>query len=181
MLPAMQVLAKLEKPRQVGPGRWVARCPAHPDRQPSLSVKEAPDGRVLVYCFAGCPTQAVLAALGLEWCDLFPDGDWRPRPRTNEARQEAARRQAEAILERRWQELVNDTALRLAGLIQRAGALLERGGWRLAIEGEGPAAELAAELAHQLSYCEWLFDQINRREPLPEAVKAAKEVIRKWA
>jgi len=75
---------------------------------------------------------------------------------------------------------VNDTALRLAGLIQRAGTILERGGWRLAIEGEGPATEFVARLAHQLPYWEWLFDQINRREPLPEAVKAAREVIGQW-
>jgi hypothetical protein len=70
---AQRLLAKLRNPRQVGPSRWMAKCPAHPDHNPSLSIKEAPDGRVLLHCFAGCPTEAVLAALGLGWSDLFPE------------------------------------------------------------------------------------------------------------
>jgi hypothetical protein len=40
---------------------WMARCPAHDDRTPSLSIKEA-DGLVLVHCHAGCSQQAVIAA-----------------------------------------------------------------------------------------------------------------------
>jgi hypothetical protein len=50
------------------------QCPAHEDAQPSLSVTEKPDGRVLLHCQAGCEPEAVLAALGLGWVDLFPDG-----------------------------------------------------------------------------------------------------------
>ena len=42
---------------------WVARCPAHEDKMPSLSVTEGADGRVLVHCHAGCPQEAVVAAL----------------------------------------------------------------------------------------------------------------------
>lgn len=49
-------------------GMW--QCPAHDDGNPSLSVKGAAD-RVLIYCHAGCSTPAVLAALGLRFCDLF--------------------------------------------------------------------------------------------------------------
>jgi putative DNA primase/helicase len=41
---------------------WMARCPAHDDREPSLSIKDA-DGRVLVHCHAGCDQQRVVAAL----------------------------------------------------------------------------------------------------------------------
>ncbi len=51
---------------------YLARCPAHHDRAPSLSISEGKDGRVLLHCWAGCQTQAVLAALGLSWGDLFP-------------------------------------------------------------------------------------------------------------
>ena len=51
---------------------YLARCPAHDDRHPSLSIAEGEDGRILVYCRAGCETQAVLAALGLRLVDLFP-------------------------------------------------------------------------------------------------------------
>jgi hypothetical protein len=61
-----------------GPGRRVGaglifRCPVHEDRRPSLGVKEAADGRLLVRCYAGCETADVLAALGLSWRDLFAD------------------------------------------------------------------------------------------------------------
>ena len=41
---------------------WVARCPAHHDRTPSLSIREI-DGKVLVHCQAGCPQDAVLHVL----------------------------------------------------------------------------------------------------------------------
>jgi hypothetical protein len=70
--PARRVVERLERVRVTGPGRWMARCPAHADRNPSLSLREAPDGRVLVKCHAGCRTEAVVAALGLEMTDLFP-------------------------------------------------------------------------------------------------------------
>lgn len=46
-------------------------CPAHDDRNPSLSVSEADDGRVLLHCFAGCRTEDVLDALGMGEADLF--------------------------------------------------------------------------------------------------------------
>jgi hypothetical protein len=65
------LLAKLSGVRGRN-GSWSARCPAHEDRSPSLSVKELPDGRILMHCFGGCGTDAVLGALGLEMGDLFP-------------------------------------------------------------------------------------------------------------
>lgn len=48
-----------------------ARCPAHEDRQASLSVRGGDDGRTVIKCHAGCDTAAVLAAVGLEVSDLF--------------------------------------------------------------------------------------------------------------
>jgi hypothetical protein len=47
-------------------------CPAHDDHNPSLSIREDSDGKVLVYCFAGCDTSKVLAAVGLTVKDLSP-------------------------------------------------------------------------------------------------------------
>lgn len=47
--------------RKSGAG-WMARCPAHKDRSPSLSLRDA-DGRVLIYCFSGCEQARVIAAL----------------------------------------------------------------------------------------------------------------------
>lgn len=54
-------------------GSWTAQCPAHDDRSPSLAVRELDDGRVLLHCFGGCETAAVLASVGMDMSDLFPD------------------------------------------------------------------------------------------------------------
>lgn len=51
---------------------WQARCPAHDDDRPSLSVKAGDDGKVLFRCHAGCGFADVLEALKLEPRDLFP-------------------------------------------------------------------------------------------------------------
>lgn len=52
---------------------YLARCPAHVDRTPSLSIGEGDDGCVLVKCHAGCELDDILAALDLEARDLFAD------------------------------------------------------------------------------------------------------------
>lgn len=54
-------------------GRFMARCPAHEDRNPSLSVGHGHDGRVVLHCFAGCTVPAIVAAVGRRIPDLFPD------------------------------------------------------------------------------------------------------------
>lgn len=69
---AETLIARLEGIRQTGPGRWVARCPAHADKSPSLSIRELDDGRVLIFDFAGCGAADIVAALGLTLSDLFP-------------------------------------------------------------------------------------------------------------
>ena len=74
------LLGRLEGVRPAGPHSWVARCPAHDDRDPSLSVS-VKDGRVLLHCFAGCGPDEVLGAVGLTWKDLrTPDWAWSPLP-----------------------------------------------------------------------------------------------------
>lgn len=57
-------------------GGWLAHCPAHEDRKPSLYVSEGGDGRALVLCRAGCPVGDVLAQIDLTLRDLFPDRRW---------------------------------------------------------------------------------------------------------
>ena len=64
------VLSHLEGVKSTRNG-FNARCPAHPDKTPSLSVKEGDDGRVLLHCFAGCTTEAVVTSIGLNMTDLF--------------------------------------------------------------------------------------------------------------
>lgn len=67
-------LARLEGVRRTGQGRWIAKCPSHEDRSPSLSVRECDDGRTLLCCFAGCEAGEVAGALGFTLRDLFPAG-----------------------------------------------------------------------------------------------------------
>lgn len=52
---------------------FTCRCPSHKDRSPSLVIGIGDDGRVLLHCHAGCSTEAVVEALGLEQRDLFPE------------------------------------------------------------------------------------------------------------
>lgn len=69
---AESLLSRLERVKRTGSGRWIARCPAHDDRGPSLSIRELDDGRILIHCFAGCSADSILSAAGLNFCDLFP-------------------------------------------------------------------------------------------------------------
>jgi hypothetical protein len=55
-------IAKSLGARQMG-GGWTARCPAHEDRNPSLSIRSGEGGKVLVHCHAGCDQQSVIDAL----------------------------------------------------------------------------------------------------------------------
>jgi hypothetical protein len=60
------------EPRKAGDG-WACRCPAHDDRNPSLSIHAGDDGGVVWRCHAGCDQPAVIAALGLTFRDLMPE------------------------------------------------------------------------------------------------------------
>lgn len=92
------ILQHLDKVKKRGKG-YQARCPAHDDGGPSLSLSEGDDGRVLVHCHAGCATAAVMAAIGLTMADLFPPSGkpTRSQPVTGVSRREL---QAAADFER---------------------------------------------------------------------------------
>lgn len=70
-----QVISRLQEhgcnPRRLSLNEWRALCPAHEDHEPSLSIRETADGKVLFHCHAKCATEVVLQKLGLEWSDLF--------------------------------------------------------------------------------------------------------------
>ena len=51
------LLERLERVTQT-PSGWMARCPGHEDRHPSLSIREGDDGRILIHCHAGCTPDA---------------------------------------------------------------------------------------------------------------------------
>jgi DNA primase len=71
-----ELLQRLEGVRGKGP-QWLARCPAHEDKGPSLSIGQHRSGGILLHCFAGCETPDVCAALGIALHDLFPPDDYR--------------------------------------------------------------------------------------------------------
>jgi AAA domain len=51
---------------------WVACCPAHYDREPSLSIGLGDEGQVLLNCFAGCSLDRIVEAMGITVAELFP-------------------------------------------------------------------------------------------------------------
>jgi hypothetical protein len=67
-----ELLSRLTKVKKTGTDKWQACCPAHEDRSPSMSIKDA-DGTILLHCFAGCPVDDICGAIGVEMTDLFPD------------------------------------------------------------------------------------------------------------
>ena len=70
MITASEMAARLNA-KQTASG-WLARCPAHDDRNASLSIAEGQDGRVLLKCHAGCTFEQITAAAGVKQADLFP-------------------------------------------------------------------------------------------------------------
>ena len=85
------ILSSLKKVRKMGADRWMACCPAHADKSPSLSIRETSDGRVLLHCWTGCGANEILDALGLTFDDLFPERltDHAPRERQPFSHREA--------------------------------------------------------------------------------------------
>lgn len=87
MTPAEKFLSRVEGVKQTGPGRWIFRVPTRKDKRPSGSARELEDGRLLIHDFAGDSVPEIIAAIGLEMSDLFPEkitatkqGERRPFP-----------------------------------------------------------------------------------------------------
>lgn len=95
--PLENILERLQGVRRSGKG-FIARCPGHQDRHPSLNIAEGRDGRVLLHCFVGCEPEAIVNAVGLRLTDLFADAPFHhfPPPR----RHPVPRRVAQALLGR---------------------------------------------------------------------------------
>jgi hypothetical protein len=95
---------------------YIARCPAHDDRTPSLSLCDASDGMVLVHCHTGCSQEAVLDALRSK--GLWPERSerrWLTHAEWQEQRRYAAEMRERIRASRYW-------ALAIAPLLE---ALLE--------------------------------------------------------
>lgn len=68
-----KLLSRLQRVKRTGPGRWIASSPTREDRHPSLAIRELDDGRILVHDFGGDDVASIMAAVGLDLADLFPD------------------------------------------------------------------------------------------------------------
>ncbi len=78
-IPIENLLSRLEGLKKTGQDQWIARCPGHEDRSPSLAIKEA-DDRILLKCFAGCSAYEVVNSIELEITDLFPPQETSNEP-----------------------------------------------------------------------------------------------------
>lgn len=76
-----ELLPRLKKVSKSGNG-YTALCPAHNDHNPSLSISESKDGKILLKCHTGCSCADVCEALGIKEKDLFPDNktEYRQKP-----------------------------------------------------------------------------------------------------
>ena len=73
-------LGYFEKSYRSGKDEYQCLCPAHNDKTASLSIKNLPDERILIHCFAGCAANDILGAVGLTFDDIVPKrlGDFKP-------------------------------------------------------------------------------------------------------
>jgi putative DNA primase/helicase len=76
---AVQYAARYERIfgalRNVRPNKtgWMACCPAHDDRNPSLSLRLGNNGDLLARCHAGCTFASIAAGLGISETEFFMD------------------------------------------------------------------------------------------------------------
>ncbi len=77
LLPLETLLTRLTGVRKSLRG-WIACCPAHDDRKPSLSIGLGQEGHILLTCFAGCTLERIVEAVGLSMADLFADARSSP-------------------------------------------------------------------------------------------------------
>jgi len=166
--PIERVLPRLQRVREVGPGRWIACCPAHNDRSPSLAIREAEGGKVLLRCWAGCPTAEVLAVLGLTWQDLFPEGSRHTRvPRE-------CKPSSEEITIRKIADRFDRACIHAH---RRLSVFFRVVGWIFATYGLNVTQE-EAEWIRDLAYMEVVLDWLLSAEP--EVRLAGLRAAQRW-
>lgn len=97
--PIERLLPRLDLVKPMGDARWLARCPSHVDKRPSLNVRELDDGTLLLKCRSGCGAGEIVSALGLQLRDLFPPKPWAPGQQSKPLRRRWFPHEAMAALE----------------------------------------------------------------------------------
>lgn len=69
LMTALDFVAKLQQCTKTTTG-WRARCPAHEDKNPSLSISDTAE-KILIVCHAGCSADSVCKSVGVSLKDLF--------------------------------------------------------------------------------------------------------------
>jgi hypothetical protein len=149
------MLRLLSAVRSRGADRWIARCPAHEDRSPSLTIRRTAD-RWLIRCWAGCPAEEIVAAIGLSLADLYHLRYRRRDPLANR------RRRASEGLES-WRRL---EIRRLVEELRGRDAIIRAID---AVVAEGTITEDEALISLEYEYrgyseLEYRFDRLLRRE-----------------
>lgn len=133
---AEELLSRLDSVKKSGRG-YLARCPAHADNSPSLSVTEG-DKAILLKCWAGCDVREITNKLGLSLRDLFYDA-LPDRPQRREALQ---RRESKHAAQR----AIDKARGRKADLLKHAEYLV------LSARGMSIEAWSPAQLDNRLNY-----------------------------
>jgi len=131
------IVSRLDHCRQVRDGEWIARCPAHDDKSPSLTIKDEGAGRTLVHCFAGCGANEILYKLGLELHDLYPPTDRDYRSLSRKPRGEA----------------VDSLVVEIAEHDRASGKRLSKRDverYRQALKNSPPKTDIVTEIAHEM-------------------------------
>lgn len=76
------LLNQLHKVKRTGQDQYIACCPSHKDKNPSLSIRND-NGKILLRCFAGCSAYEIVSAVGLQLSDLFPNESSHSKPVKN--------------------------------------------------------------------------------------------------
>jgi hypothetical protein len=128
--PVDRLLPLLRGVTKTGEG-WRADCPnGHRKSRGSLSITEADDGRLLLCCFNCHDTPGLLASLGLEVANLYPEQIRDPSPEARKAAQDAFRRNGwEAALSVLHREIV--VVLIACGMLRRQEPLTDEDAARL--------------------------------------------------
>lgn len=92
------LLGRLNGVKRLGHNRAQAQCPAHDDRDPSMTVREGTIG-LLMHCFAGCSFEDILKALDLHATQVMYE-----TLSTSVVRKPAWAREAEAMRQLNLQE-----------------------------------------------------------------------------
>lgn len=67
------LLSRLTKVKKTGKDSFIACCPAHQDKSPSMTIREVEEGKLLIHCFAECSVENIIGAIGLDFADIMPD------------------------------------------------------------------------------------------------------------